>query len=154
MIRWYSIYEEPVDLVEPQDTQDNKEDDQLHDQHDTTTKIEVLEGDSTNTITLQAIQNLVDLHNCYLIQRKEYLGVYKVGYKGCIAMIRNCRGGGGIHIDFKQKIWGAMDLDYTRMLNKNYYTGIYDKTRKLFRIGYCRDLDVLEVIICTALQIA
>ena len=40
------------------------------------------------------------------------------------------------------------------MVSKDYYTGIYDKTRKLFRIGYCRDLDVLEVVICMALQIA
>ena len=159
--RWF-------DVVEPQDTQDNKKDDQLHDQHDTTTKKDVVEANTatnstgkTNTVqpTIQQrnlmadISNLVDLHGANLIQRKEYIGVYKEGYKGCIAMIRRAKYG-GLHIDMKQKIWNALDEDYKKVVAKEHYTGIYDKTRKLFRIGYVSDLDILEVVICTALQIA
>ena len=99
------------------------------------------------------ISNLVDLHGANLIQRKEYIGVYKEGYKGCIAMIRRAKYG-GLHIDMKQKIWNALDEEYRQVVSKDHYTGIYDKTRKLFRIGYVRDLDILQVVILTALQIA
>lgn len=143
---------------------------ELHEEADTAVKKDVVKADTattnstdkTNTVqpTIQQrnlmtdISNLVDLHGANLIQRKEYIGVYKEGYKGCIAMIRNCRGGGGIHIDMKQKIWNALDEEYKKVVSKEHYTGIYDKSKKLFRIGYCRDLDILEVVICTALQIA
>lgn len=169
MIRWFDLYVEPVDLVEPQDTQDNKEDDQLHDQHDTNVPKDIVEGDTvtnstakTNTVqpTIQQrnlmadISNLVDLHGANLIQRKEYIGVYKEGYKGCIAMIRRAKYGTGIHIDMKQKIWNALDEEYRQVVSKDHYTGIYDKSRRLQRIGYVSDLDILEVVICTALQIA
>ena len=69
-------------------------------------------------------------------------------------MIRNCRYGNGIHIDMKSKIWIALDEEYRQVVSEDHYTGIYDKTRKLFRIGYVRDLDILQVVILTALQLA
>ena len=170
--RWFDILveeiPEPVQPIQPTIIEEKHEDDQLHDDTDTTVKNEVVEGDTatnstgkTNTVqpTIQQrnlmadISNLVDLHGANLIQRKEYIGVYKEGYKGCIAMIRRAKYG-GLHIDMKQKIWNALDEDYKKVVSKEHYTGIYDKSRKLFRIGYVSDLDILEVVICTALQIA
>ena len=141
---------------------------ELHEKQDTTVKKDIVEGnkatnstEQTNTVqpTIQQrnlmtdISNLVDLHGANLIQRKEYIGVYKEGYKGCIAMIRRAKYG-ALHIDMKQKIWNALDEDYKKVVSKEHYTGIYDKSRKLFRIGYVSDLDILEVVICTALQLA
>lgn len=146
------------------DTQVNE----VHENADTAVKKDIVEGNTattntakTNTVqpTIQQrnlitdISNLVDLHGANLIQRKEYIGVYKEGYKGCIAMIRRAKYG-GLHIDMKQKIWNALDEDYKKVVSKEHYTGIYDKSRKLFRIGYVSDLDILEVVICTALQLA
>ena len=96
----------------------------------------------------------MDLHGCYLEPKKEYIAVKKDGYRGCVAMIINCRYGNGIHIDMKQKIWNALDEDYKKVVSKDHCTGIYDKTRKLFRIKYVSDLDILEVVICTALQLS
>ena len=164
--RWWNIaVVEP--LVEEQDT--DTQVNELHEDADTTVKKDIVKGNTattnstgkTNTVqpTIQQrnlmtdINNLVDLHGANLIQRKEYIGVYKEGYKGCIAMIRRAKYG-GLHIDMKQKIWNALDEDYKKVVSKDHYTGIYDKTRKLFRIGYVSDLDILEVVICTALQIA
>lgn len=164
--RWWNIaVVEP--LVEEQDT--DTQVNELHEDADTAVKKDIVEGNTattnstgkTNTVqpTIQQrnlmtdINNLVDLHGANLIQRKEYIGVYKEGYKGCIAMIRRAKYG-GLHIDMKQKIWNALDEDYKKVVSKDHYTGIYDKTRKLFRIGYVSDLDILEVVICTALQIA
>ena len=176
MIRWFDLYVEPQveDNTEEQtntsDLQDtDTQDDQLHEDNDKTTKKDVVEANiatnstgKTNTVqpTIQQrnlmadISNLVDLHGANLIQRKEYIGVYKEGYKGCIAMIRRAKYGTGIHIDMKQKIWNALDEEYRQVVSKDHYTGIYDKSRRLQRIGYVNDLSILEVIICTALQIA
>ena len=164
--RWWNIaVVEP--LVEEQDT--DTQVNELHEDADTAVKKDIVEGNTattnstgkTNTVqpTIQQrnlmtdINNLVDLHGANLIQRKEYIGVYKEGYKGCIAMIRRAKYG-GLHIDMKQKIWNALDEDYKKVVSKDHYTGIYDKTRKLFRIGYVSDLDILEVVICTALHLA
>ena len=145
---------------------------EVHEDTDTTTKIEVVEANTatTNTTTpatpgttkgtiqqnnlIQSLNNLMDLHGCYLEPKKEYIAVKKDGYRGCVAMIINCRYGNGIHIDMKQKIWNALDEDYKKVVSKDHYTGIYDKTRKLFRIKYVSDLDILEVVICTALQLS
>ena len=147
------------------DTQDNE----LHEQQDTAVKKDIVEGKTattntakTNTVQptiqqdnlIQSLNNLVDLHGCYLEAKKEYIAVKKDGYKGTVCMIRNCRYGNGIHIDMKSKIWIALDEEYRQVVSKDHYTGIYDKTRKLFRIGYVRDLDILQVVILTALQLA
>ena len=148
---------------------DNTQDDQLHEQQDTAVKKDIVEGNTattntakTNTVQptiqqdnlIQSLNNLVDLHGCYLEAKKEYIAVKKDGYKGTVCMIRNCRYGNGIHIDMKSKIWIALDEEYRQVVSKDHYTGIYDKTRKLFRIGYVRDLDILQVVILTALQLA
>ena len=147
------------------DTQDNE----LHEQQDTAVKKDIVEGNTATTNTaknntvqptiqqdnlIQSLNNLVDLHGCYLEAKKEYIAVKKDGYKGTVCMIRNCRYGNGIHIDMKSKIWIALDEEYRQVVSKDHYTGIYDKTRKLFRIGYVRDLDILQVVILTALQLA
>lgn len=179
--RWWNIaVVEP--LVEEQDTADTEEqtntsdlkdtdtqDDQLHEDADTAVKKDIVEGNTattntakTNTVQptiqqdnlIQSLNNLVDLHGCYLEAKKEYIAVKKDGYKGTVCMIRNCRYGNGIHIDMKSKIWIALDEEYRQVVSEDHYTGIYDKTRKLFRIGYVRDLDILQVVILTALQLA
>ena len=142
---------------------------ELHEQQDTAVKKDIVEGNTATTNTakantvqptiqqdnlIQSLNNLIDLHGCYLEAKKEYIAVKKDGYKGTVCMIRNCRYGNGIHIDMKSKIWIALDEEYRQVVSKDHYTGIYDKTRKLFRIGYVRDLDILQVVILTALQLA
>ena len=182
--RWWNIavveplVEEKED-TEEQDTEEqtntndlkdtDTQDDQLYEDAEQTTKTHTTEGNTatnstakTNTVQptiqqdnlIQSLNNLVDLHGCYLEAKKEYIAVKKDGYKGTVCMIRNCRYGNGIHIDMKSKIWIALDEEYRQVVSKDHYTGIYDKTRKLFRIGYVRDLDILQVVILTALQLA
>ena len=163
-----------ADTEEQTNTNDLKDtdtqDDQLHEDTEQTTKTHTTEGNTattnstakTNTVQptiqqdnlIQSLNNLVDLHGCYLEAKKEYIAVKKDGYKGTVCMIRNCRYGNGIHIDMKSKIWIALDEEYRQVVSEDHYTGIYDKTRKLFRIGYVRDLDLLQVVILTALQLA
>ena len=159
--------EEQTNTSDLKDT--NTQDEQLHEDTEQTTKTHTTEGNTattntakTNTVQptiqqdnlIQSLNNLVDLHGCYLEAKKEYIAVKKDGYKGTVCMIRNCRYGNGIHIDMKSKIWIALDEEYRQVVSEDHYTGIYDKTRKLFRIGYVRDLDILQVVILTALQLA
>ena len=160
--------EEQTNTSDLKDT--NTQDEQLHEDTEQTTKTHTTEGKTattnstakTNTVQptiqqdnlIQSLNNLVDLHGCYLEAKKEYIAVKKDGYKGTVCMIRNCRYGNGIHIDMKSKIWIALDEEYRQVVSEDHYTGIYDKTRKLFRIGYVRDLDILQVVILTALQLA
>ena len=165
--------QDTADTEEQTNTNDlednNTEGNELHEQQDTAVKKDIVEGNTATTNTaknntvqptiqqdnlIQSLNNLVDLHGCYLEAKKEYIAVKKDGYKGTVCMIRNCRYGNGIHIDMKSKIWIALDEEYRQVVSKDHYTGIYDKTRKLFRIGYVRDLDILQVVILTALQLA
>ena len=100
--RWWNIaVVEP--LVEEQDTADTEEqtntsdlkdtdtqDDQLHEDADTAVKKDIVEGNTattntakTNTVQptiqqdnlIQSLNNLVDLHGCYLEAKKEYIAV-------------------------------------------------------------------------------
>ena len=48
--RWFDVVEipEPVQPIQPTIIEEKHEDDQLHDQHDTTTKKDVVEGNKEN----------------------------------------------------------------------------------------------------------
>lgn len=183
LYRWFNLYVEPV-AEEKEDTEEqdttadtdttattatNIQVNELHEEQDTAVKKDIVEGNTTTNSTgktntvqptiqqdnlIQSLNNLIDLHGCYLEAKKEYIAVKKDGYKGTVCMIRNCRYGNGIHIDMKSKIWIALDEEYRQVVSKEHYTGIYDKSRRLQRIGYVNDLSILEVVICTALQIA
>ena len=103
---------------------------------------------------IQSLNNLVDLHGCYLEPKKEYIAVKKDGHRGTVCMIMNCRYGAGIHIDMKSKVMAALDENYRGMLIEKYNCRIYDKTRGYYRIFDCMDVQVLEAIILTGLQLS
>ena len=124
--RWFRMYEEytaPVQPVQPTEELDLDED-------------------------LEAI--LVQL-DCTAKQRKEYLGIYKEGYRGCVAMLRTSKNG-NLHIDMKEKIYTALDEEVRGQIEVQYDTGIYDKNRGYFRISDCDNLRILAVVLQTALN--
>ena len=127
--RWFRMYEEytaPVEAVQPvQPTEELDLDEDL-----------------------EAI--LVQL-DCTAKQRKEYLGIYREGYRGCVAMLRTSKNG-NLHIDMKEKIYRALDEEVRGQIEVQYDTGIYDKNRGYFRISDCDDLKVLAVVLRTALN--
>ena len=143
---------------------------ELHEEQDTAVKKDIVEGNTattnstakTNTVQptiqqdnlIQSLNNLVDLHGCYLEAKKEYIKVSIPGKRGALCMIRQTRYGTGIHIDFKSKILAKLDENYRGMLIEQYNCSIYDKTRGYYRVFDCSDLDVLETIILTAKKIA
>ena len=130
--RWFRMYEEytaPVEAVQP-----------VHPVQPT----EELDLDED----LEAI--LVQL-DCTAKQRKEYLGIYKEGYRGCVAMLRTSKKG-NLHIDMKEKIYKALDEEVRQQIEVKYDTGIYDRNRGYFRISECDNLKVLAVILKTAIN--
>ena len=124
--RWFRMYEEYVEEVQPvEPTVDLNLDEDL----------EVI------------IQQL----GCTVKQRKEYLGIYKEGYRGCVAMLRTSKKG-NLHIDMKEKIYKALDEEVRQQIEVKYDTGIYDRNRGYFRISECDDLKVLAVVLKTAIN--
>ena len=127
--RWFRMYEEytapvqPAQPVQPTEELDLDED-------------------------LEAI--LVQL-DCTAKQRKEYLGIYREGYRGCVAMLRTSKNG-NLHIDMKEKIYRALDEEVRGQIEVQYDTGIYDKNRGYFRISDCDNLRILAVVLQTALN--
>ena len=130
--RWFRMYEEytaPVEAVQP--TQPVQPTEELD-----------LDED------LEAI--LVQL-DCTAKQRKEYLGIYREGYRGCVAMLRTSKQG-KLHIDMKEKIYRALDEEVRQQIEVQYDTGIYDRNRGYFRISDCDNLRILAVVLQTALN--
>ena len=128
--RWFRMYEEYVAPVEPvQPTED------LHEDLDLDEDLEVI----------------LDQLGCTTKQRKEYLGIYKEGYRGCVAMLRTSKKG-NLHIDMKEKIYKALDEEVRQQIEVKYDTGIYDRNRGYFRISECDNLKVLAVILKTAIN--
>lgn len=171
MIRWYDLYVQPVDLVEPQDTattantdttatsdlQDtDTQDDQLHDDNDKTTKTHTTEGDTATTsdkITKDDIIYIIEHSNCDAVVKKQYIGAYREDYKGAVCMVRTTRKG-NTHIDMKQGIYNSLAESTRNRLEANYNAKVYDSTRGYIRLFEVDDLAVLQDLILAALKIA
>ena len=134
------------------DTQVNE----VHEDTDTTTNKDVVEGNTATTEELELDEDLEVILaqlGCTATKRKEYLGIYKQRYRGCVAMLRTSKSG-KLHIDMKEKIYKALDEEVREQIEADYDTGIYDKTRGYLRIKDCDNLRVLAVVLKTALQLA
>ena len=135
---------------------DNTQVNEVHEDTDTTTNKDVVEGNTATTEELELDEDLEVILaqlGCTATKRKEYLGIYKQRYRGCVAMLRNSKEG-NLHIDIKEKIYKALDEEVREQIEADYNTGIYDKTRGYFRIKDCDNLRVLAVVLKTALQLA
>ena len=97
------------------------------------------------------LENILVQLDCTAKQRKEYLGIYKEGYRGCVAMLRTSKKG-NLHIDMKEKIYKALDEEVRQQIEVKYDTGIYDRNRGYFRISECDNLKVLAVVLKTAIN--
>ena len=127
--RWFRMYEEYVEEVQPVEPADLTEDLDLH----------------------EDLEVILEQLGCTAKQRKEYLGIYKEGYRGCVAMLRTSKNG-NLHIDMKEKIYRALDEEVRGQIEVQYDTGIYDRNRGYFRISDCDNLRILAVVLQTALN--
>lgn len=162
MIRWFDLYVEP--LVDEQDNTEEQtntsdlqdtdtQDDQLHDQHDTTTKKHIVEGNKADKITSEDIIYIIEHSNCDAVVKKQYIGAYKEDYKGAVCMVRTTKKGNA-HIDMKQGIFNSLAESTRNRLEANYNAKVYDSTRGYIRLFEVDDLAVLQDLILFVLGIA
>ena len=156
--RWFDVVEipEPVQPIQPTIIEEKHEDDQLHDDSDKTTKKDIVEGNTTTPgqqIFENSISGVVIQHGCHLNRMKEYVKVGKQGYKGCLVYIRTARDKSW-KFDVSKKTWNKLTSEYQTYLIEQYGASIVDSSRGLWRIANCKELDVFEVLLLTALKIA
>lgn len=155
--RWFDILvEEPVQPIQPTIIEEKHEDDQLHDDSDKTPKTHTTEGNTTTPgqqIFENSISGVVIQHGCHLNRMKEYVKVGKQGYKGCLVYIRTARDKSW-KFDVSKKTWNKLTSEYQTYLIEQYGASIVDSSRGLWRIANCKELDVFEVLLLTALKIA
>ena len=155
--RWFDILveeiPEPVQPIQPTIIEEKHEDDQLHEDDNTNVPKDVVEGDTANKITKEDIIYIIEHSNCDAIQRKEYIGAYREGYKGAVCMVRTTRKG-NTHIDMKQGIFDSLAESTRTRLQTKYAARVYDKSRGYIRLFEVDDLAVLQDLIVFVLGIA
>ena len=149
--RWFDILvEEPVQPVEPTIIVDNTQGNEIQGEQDTTPKKHVISRDTATTNTLNSI---VETHRCKLQRMKEYIKVSREGVKRTLVYVRTPKGT-GYHFDVSKKTWNKLTSEYQTYLIEHYGASIVDSSRGLWRIANCKELDVFEVLLLTALKIA
>ena len=155
--RWFDILveeiPEPVQPIQPTIIEEKHEDNQLHDDTDTTTKKHVVEGNKADKITREDIIYIIEHSNCDAVVKKQYIGAYKENYKGAVCMVRTTRKG-NTHIDIKQGIFDSLAESIRTKLQTKYAARVYDKTRGYIRLFEVDDLAVLQDLILFVLGIA
>ena len=156
--RWFDVVEipEPVQPIQPTIIEEKHEDDQLHEDIDKTPKTHTTEANTTTPgqqIFENSISGVVIQHGCHLNRMKEYVKVGKEGHRGCLVYIRTARDKSW-KFDVSKKTWNKLTSEYQQYLIEQYGASIVDSSRGLWRIANCKELDVFEVLLLTALQIA
>ena len=128
----------------------------LKGQQEQTTKTHTTEANTTTPgqqIFENSISGVVIQHGCHLNRMKEYVKVGKEGHRGCLVYIRTARDKSW-KFDVSKKTWNKLTSEYQQYLIEQYGASIVDSSRGLWRIANCNELDVFEVLLLTALQIA
>ena len=164
--RWFDVVEipEPIQPVQPTIIEEKHEDEKvcvnnpyaLKGQQEQTTKTHTTEANTTTPgqqIFENSISGVVIQHGCHLNRMKEYVKVGKEGHRGCLVYIRTARDKSW-KFDVSKKTWNKLTSEYQQYLIEQYGASIVDSSRGLWRIANCNELDVFEVLLLTALQIA
>ncbi len=140
--------EEPVQPVKPIKPVEEKVEDENHEDHTGKTNNKVVEG--KNSILTQ-FNEVLDDHNCYFKQYKQYIGVLTPRKKGTLLQLRPNREG-SINIDIKKCIWEKLKAAYKVELQRKYNAYVYDKTRGYIRFNNMDDVNTFTVLLLTALS--
>lgn len=165
--RWWTLVQEEEQkdntVQEKDDTQEqqdttattatNTQGNEIHDQHDTTTKKHIVEGDTTTPgqqIFENSISGVVLQYGCHLNRMNQYIKVGKQGKRGTLVYIRKARDKSW-KFDVSKRTWNKLTPEYQTYLVDKYDARIVDSTRGLWRVC-CNELDVFEVLLLTAIH--
>ena len=151
--RWYDLapVEEVDEPIKPTITEEKSVDDENHEDHTEKANSHVVEGKNSIEEIFNQFNKVLDEHNCYFKQNKEYIGCMTDRKKGTLLQLKPNRQG-SIHIDLKKSVWKKLKDAYKVELEKTYSAYVYDKTRGYIRLRNMDDVNTFTVLLLTALS--
>lgn len=151
--RWFDLapVEEVDEPIKPTITEEKSVDDENHEDHTGEANSTVVEGKNSIEEIFYRFSRVLDDHNCYFKQNKEYVAVLSPRKKGTLLqLIRNRQG--SVHIDLKKSVWRKLKEQYRHLLEQQYGAKLYDKSRGYIRIFNMEDVNTFTVLLLTALS--
>lgn len=152
MYRWFDLQVEEVDEpIKPTITEEKSVDDENHEDHTEKANSHVVEGKNSIEEIFNQFNKVLDNHNCYFKQNKEYIGCMTDRKKGTLLQLKPNRQG-SINIDVKRSIWEKLKEQYRHLLEQQYGAKLYDKSRGYIRIFNMEDVSTFTVLLLVALS--
>lgn len=151
--RWYDLapVEEVDEPIKPTITEEKSVDDENHEDHTGKANNHVVEGKNSIEEIFHQFNKVLDEHNCYFKQYKQYIAVLTDRKKGTLLqLIKNRQG--SVNIDVKRGIWEKLKTPYKTELQRKYNAYVYDKTRGYIRIFNMEDVSTFTVLLLVALS--
>lgn len=151
--RWYDLapVEEVDEPIKPTITEEKSVDDENHEDHTGKANSHVVEGKNSIEDIFYRFSRVLDEHNCYFKQYKQYIAVLTDRKKGTLLqVIRNRQG--SVNIDVKRGIWEKLKTPYKTELQRKYNAYVYDKTRGYIRFNNMEDVNTFTVLLLVALS--
>lgn len=151
--RWYDLapVEEVDEPIKPTITEEKSVDDENHEEHTGNANSHVVEGKNSIEEIFNQFNKVLEDHNCYFKQNKEYIGCMTDRKKGTLLQLKPNRQG-SIHIDLKKSVWRKLKEQYRYLLEQQYGAKLYDKSRGYIRIFNMEDVNTFTVLLLTALS--
>lgn len=151
--RWYDLapVEEVDEPIKPTITEEKSVDDENHEDHTEKANSHVVEGKNSIEEIFSQFNKVLDEHNCYFKQYKQYIAVLTDRKKGTLLqLIKNRQG--SVNIDVKRGIWEKLKTPYKTELQRKYNAYVYDKTRGYIRFNNMEDVNTFTVLLLVALS--
>lgn len=151
--RWYDLapVEEVDEPIKPTITEEKSVDDENHEEHTGKANNKVIEGKNSIEEIFHQFNKVLDEHNCYFKQYKQYIAVLTDRKKGTLLqLIKNRQG--SVNIDVKRGIWEKLKTPYKTELQRKYNAYVYDKTRGYIRFNNMEDVNTFTVLLLVALS--
>lgn len=145
------VEDKPVQPVKPTNTSEKTVEDEIPGETHTNSNNHVVEGKNSIEELFNQFNKVLDEHNAYFKQYKQYIGVLSPRKKGTLLQVRPNREG-SINIDIKKCIWKKLKAAYQVELQRKYNAYIYDKTRGYIRFNNMDDVNTFTVLLITALS--
>lgn len=153
--RWFDLYveevEQPEQPIKPTNTSEKTVDDNQPEEHTEQANSNVLAGKNNIEELFSQFNKVLDDHNCYFKQYKQYIGVLTDRKKGTLLQVRPNRQG-TVNIDIKRGIWEKLKAAYKVELQRKYNAYVYDKTRGYIRFTNMDDVNTFTVLLLVALS--
>lgn len=160
--RWFDLVEQPVqpkeavedkpvEPIKPTITVEKTVEDKQPEEHTEDTNSRVVAGKNSIDELFNQFNKVLDEHNAYFKQYKQYIGVLSPRKKGTLLQLRKNREG-SINIDIKKCIWEKLKVAYKIELQRKYNAYVYDKTRGYIRFNNMDDVNTFTVLLLTALS--